>query len=257
VWNEDADSLNETLENQLENLKHSTSWNPRGRFLEVATDGSNEPAHLLAANICSVLWQVARIINVVVLIPNQFAYRPLHSMSTTKTKAAERLNLYTWFPFKLRACGEVHDVIQLDKWVFENNGSYSENANLYPAKVPKNFMDFPIKVGTFGMKPYVIMTKNYTQNDGSTAYKLTGLSVEILKFVCEKMNLTTVFLGASLNFELDSFVKLIAELDDGISDVLTGSVPLLPVLVTSSFEAAIPYIPFNVKMLVPCPKAIH
>ena len=29
VWNEEADSLNETLDNQLENLKYSTSWNPR------------------------------------------------------------------------------------------------------------------------------------------------------------------------------------------------------------------------------------
>jgi len=88
VWNEDAKSLNETLENQLENLKYSTSWNPRGRFLVVATDSSNEPAHLLAAHICSILWQLARIVNVVVLIPNQFAYRPLHAMSTTNTAPA-------------------------------------------------------------------------------------------------------------------------------------------------------------------------
>jgi len=57
------------------------------------------------------MWQIASIVNVVVLIPNQFAYRPLHAMSTTKTTAADRLNLYTWFPFKLGGCGEVQDVI--------------------------------------------------------------------------------------------------------------------------------------------------
>ena len=51
VWNEEAGSLNETLENQVENLKYSTSWNPRGRFLVVATERNNEPAHLLAAHI--------------------------------------------------------------------------------------------------------------------------------------------------------------------------------------------------------------
>jgi hypothetical protein len=73
VWNEEAGSLNETLDNQLENLKYSTSKNPRGRFLVVATGSSNGPAHLLAAHICSVLWQVARIVNVVVLIKNLFA----------------------------------------------------------------------------------------------------------------------------------------------------------------------------------------
>jgi len=56
--------------------------------------------------------------------------------------------------------------------------------------------------------------------------------------------------------EINSFVKQIGELDDGISDVVTGIIPLLPVIVTSSFEATIPYIHANVKMLVPCPKAI-
>jgi len=189
-------------------------------------------------------------------MPNKFAFRRLHSMSTTKTTAADRLNLYTWFPFKLGGCGDLHDVILLDEWVFENNGRFLENAHLYPAKVRKIFMGCPIIFGTFGNNPYIIMTENYTQNDGSTAYKLTGLSVEILKFVCEKMNLTTVFLAPSFNLEFDSFVKHIGELDDGISDVVTGIIPLLPVIVTSSFEATIPYIHANVKMLVPCPKAI-
>jgi len=91
----------------------------------VATENSNEPAHLLAAQICSILWQVARIVNVVVLIQNQFAHRPLHAMSTTKTTTSDRLNLYTWFPFKLGGCGEVEDVTLLDEWVFENNGRFS------------------------------------------------------------------------------------------------------------------------------------
>jgi len=256
VWNEVASTINETLENQVENLKYSTSWNPRGRFLVVATVSSNEPAHLLAANICSILWQLARIVNVVVLIPNQFAYRPLHAMSTTKTTAADRLNLYTWFPFNLGRCGEIQEVILLDKWVFENNGRFTGNAHLYPAKVPKNFMGCPIKSGILGIDPYVIMTENYTQTDGSTAYKLTGLSVEILKLVCEKMNLTTLFLAPSPNLDLDSFVNHREELDDGISDVLTGCIPLNLLFVTSSFDATIPYTFVNLKMLVPCPKAI-
>jgi hypothetical protein len=67
----------------------------------VATERSNEPVHLLAAHICSILWEVARIFNVVVLKSNLFANRALHALRTTKTTAADRLNLYTWFPFKL------------------------------------------------------------------------------------------------------------------------------------------------------------
>jgi hypothetical protein len=33
VWNAEVGSLNETLENQVENLKYSTSWNPEAGFL--------------------------------------------------------------------------------------------------------------------------------------------------------------------------------------------------------------------------------
>ena len=135
----------------------------------LATDSSNGPEQLLAAHICTVLWQVARIVNVVVLIPNQFAYRQLHALSNTKT-SADRLNMYTWFPFKLGVCGEIHDVILLDEWVFENNVTFSYNADLYPAKVPKNFMGCPLKIGTVGVDPSVIMAESFTHNDGSTTY---------------------------------------------------------------------------------------
>ena len=255
VWNGEAGSLNDTLENQVENMKYSTSWNPRGRFLVVATDKSNGSGHLLAAHICSVLWQVARIANVVVLIPKQNLYRPLYALSNTKT-SADRLNLYTWFPFKLGVCGEVKDVILLDEWVFENNGRFSYNANLYPAKVPNDLMGCPVKVGTIGIDPLVVMTENFTQNDGSTGYKMTGFSVEILKWVCEKLNLTYVSLPPSLNIEHHSYTKTLTELNEGISEVLTGLVPLIPFIVMSYFDATIPYLPVNINILVPCPKAI-
>jgi len=255
LWSGEGGSLNETLKNQLEILKYSPSWNPRGRFLVVVTDRNNETGHLIATHICSVMWQVARIVNGVVLIPNLLPYRPLNALSNTKT-SADRLNLYTWFPFKLGVCGEVQDVIVLDEWVFENNGRFSHNADLYPPKVPMNFMGCPIKVGTVGFEPYVIMTENYTQNNSSTAYKMTGLSVEIFKFVCENLNLTYVFLPPSLNIEYESYTKTFTELDESLSDVVLGMFPLSPLLVSSSFESTIPYFPGSFKVIVPCPKAI-
>jgi hypothetical protein len=262
VWNEEASSLNEKLEyqmkalvNQVLNLRYSTSWNPRGRFLVVAPDSSNEPPHVLAAHICYVLWRVATIVNVVVLVPNKFAYRPLHAMSTTNTAAADRLNLYTWFPFEMGICGELEDAILLDEWVFENNDRFSENADLYPVKVPNNFMGCPITVGALGIDPYVIVTENYTQNNGSTAYKLTGLSIEILKFVCDKINLTTVFLPPVLTVRNDLLEKQFVNLYESSSDVVTGFIPL-PRVVKSLYDVTIPYMHYSLKMHVPCPKAI-
>ena len=256
VWNEKADSLNETLGNQLDNLKYSASWNPRGRFLVVATDSSNGPAQLLASHICSILWQVARIINVVVLISNQFAYRPLRAVNTTKTTSADRLNLYTWFPFKFGRWGEIQDVILLDEWVFEDNSRFSVNAHLYPAKVPTDLMGLPIKVAVLGKDPGVIIAENCTQYDDSTAYKQTPMSVEIVLLACKKMNLTAIFLPPSLNLDLESFVKQFGNLEEGLSDVLTGFIPLAPIILTSSFEATIPFEYVTANMYVPCPKAI-
>ena len=111
----------------------------------VATERSNEPAHLLAALLCSILWQVARIVNVVVFIPNQFAYVLVHATRITKTKAADRLKLYTWFPFKFGRCGEVQEATLLDEWVIEQNGRFSENVRLYPANFPKISWVVPLK----------------------------------------------------------------------------------------------------------------
>jgi hypothetical protein len=164
--------------------------------------------------------------------------------------------LYTWFPFKLTEFGEVHDIILLDEWVFENNDRFLENAHLYPERVPKNYMGCPIKLGTFGKEPNIIMTENYTQNDGRNVYKLTGLSVEILKLVYEKMNLTIIFLATSIQINLESIAKSLCKLEDGLCDVLSAIIPLMPVFVTSSFDATIPYTYIEIKMLVPCPKAI-
>jgi hypothetical protein len=223
----------------------------------VATGSSNEPAQLLAAHICSVLWQVARIVNVLVLIPNQSAYRPLHAVSSTKTSAADRLNVYTWFPFKFGTCGETQEVFLIDEWLFESKEKFSKNAHPYPSKVPKNLMGCPLNVSTVGISPSVIMTENNTHNDGSTEYRLTGAAVEILELVGEKMNLTACFLPPLLKLELETTIKMIVELDEGLSDVLIGTIPLMPIVVTSSFEATIPYFHIDLKMLVPCPKPIH
>ena len=123
-------------------------------------------------------------------------------------------------------------------------------------KFPKNFMGFPIKVGTVGIDPYLTMTENYTHSVGRIPYKLTGLSVELLKLVCEKMNLTTVFLVPSPKMELDSYAKEFTELDKGLSNVLTGVIPLIPLVLTPSFDVTVPYTHIKVKMLVPCPKTI-
>jgi len=197
VWNEGASNLNETLENQVENLKYTTSLDPRGRFLVVVTDRNNVSAHLLATHICSILRLLARIFKVMVLIPNHIPYLPLNTRGTTKKPAADRLNLYTWFPSKFGRYGEVQVVILLDEWVFENNGKFSLHVLLYPAKVPKDFMGLPIILGLLTNDHSVKITENSTESDYRFARKAKYLCVKIVQLVCEKMKLTTIFRAPS------------------------------------------------------------
>jgi hypothetical protein len=55
--------------------------------------------------------------------------------------------------------------------------------------------------------------------------------------------------------ELDSYVKEDIELDEVLSDVLTGLLSLVPQILTNSFDVTIPHKHENVKIFVPCPKA--
>jgi len=176
-------------------------------------------------------------------------------VSTTKT-SAERLNLYTWFPSKFGSYGEVQDVILLDEWVIENNGRFSVNAYLYPAKVPTDCMGLPIKLAVIGKVHGVKITENSTENVYKVDPKAKYLGFEIVKSICEKMNLTTIFLPPSIYFSVDSYIKEFGDLNDGFSDILTGFIPLIPIVAMSSFDYTIPYEQVSVKMFVPCPKAI-
>jgi len=170
-----------------------------------------------------------------------FAYRPLYVKNTTKTPEADGLNLYTSFPFKRGRCGEAENIILLDGWVFEINDKFLENSTSFSCIISKGFQAFSINVAAIGIETVVIITENSTQNIFSNTYKSINIRVEIFKLFCEKMNKTKIFLPTSLDFNHESFAKEIGVLEEGLSDVLTRCVYLLPNFVTFSFETTIPY----------------
>jgi len=66
------------------------------------------------------------------------------------------------------------------------------------------------------------------------------------------MNLTTIFLAPSIDLDVDYFLKEFGDLEEGLSDVLTGFIPLIPSVLASSFDATITYEHISAKMFVPC-----
>ena len=62
--------------------------------------------------------------------------------------------------------------------------------------------------------------------------------------------MTTIFLEPSPEMNVDSYVRVIFEFEDGFSDVIVGTIPLMPVLVTSTFDPSIPYLYVQYKLFL-------
>jgi hypothetical protein len=166
------------------------------------------------------------------------------------------LDLYTGFPYQNGNCEKVKKITLVDQWVLENNGTFSENTNLYPSKIPNNFQKCVIKAASIGFHPFVSLISAETKEYGITVYEVRGLMIEYFLLSTRKMNLTVVFFQPLLNISLEAVVTEITKLMAGIADVLVGIIPLMPVVVSGRTEPSIPYISGAVKWFLPCPKPI-
>jgi hypothetical protein len=165
-------------------------------------------------------------------------------------------DLYTFFPYTTGNCGKVTDVIIVDKWLLQRNGRFDGDADLFPPKIPDDFMGCPIRVSTIGLKPFVIITDNYTQEDGSIAYNIRGLLVEPFLISIRQMNLSGVFLPQEMGYKLNPFI--IALTGQMIrSDILIGLFRLLPITPIPWFVYTIPQYSDSFSFFVPCPSRVH
>jgi hypothetical protein len=196
-----------------------------------------------ALKIYEIMWMEYKVVNTIVLIP---------SSSGNYTV----LDLYSGFPYQNRNCEKVKEITLVDQWVLENEGTFSENTNLYPSKIPNNFQKCVIKAGSIIFHPYVSLISAETKEDGNNMYEIRGLLFEYFLLSARKMNLTVVFLEPSLEISKDAIIKQVAKLAAGISDVFVGIIPLVPLVVSGITEPSIPYFSGAIKWYVPCPKPI-
>jgi hypothetical protein len=246
IWREQEDEdITDILRTQLIHLQQNEllQWNPRGRFVVVITDQDSSSLMSDALKIYEIMWMEYKAVNTVVLMPDSSGNYTV-------------LDLYTGFPYQNGNCEQVKEITLVDQWIIENNGRFSENKNLYPSKIPKNFQKCVIKVASIGFHPFVSLISAEKEEDGNTVYEVRGLMVEYFLLSIRKMNLTVVFLEPSLRITFEAAMTQFAQLAAGIADVVVGFVPLLPIVVTGKFEPSIPYFSSTLKWFVPCPKSI-
>ena len=233
IWprHEDTDVM-ETLRDQVENLKvaESGSWNPRGKFLVVVADSIGVSPKELGLQIYVELWKEHFIIDNTILIAVHDNYIPTSGKNYTGGLRKDTLDLYTGLPYERGRCGDVTDVTLLDQWRLRN-GTFIRNANFFPLKITDNFHGCQIRVATFGLPPYIILTGKSTDRDGNVVYKLGGLAVQNMLLAADKMNVTLFFLKPSLRLAMVEGGIEAVNLINMRSDILIGTMPLLPLYV--------------------------
>jgi len=231
IWpkHEDAGVL-ETLRDHLETLKEAegASWNPRGKFLVVVADSIGVSSKELGLQIYEVLWKEHFIIDNTILIAVRDNYVPINDKNYTDGLRKNTLDLYTGFPYEQGRCVNVTGVNLLDQWRL-HNGTFIHNARLSPPpKTTENFHGCQIRVSSYGIPPYIILTGNSTDSDGNVVYKLGGLAVQNLRLAVDKMNVTVVFLKPSLKLAIQEALYESVNLANRMSEIAIGTMPLLP-----------------------------
>ena len=202
------------------------------------------------------MWKEHFIIDNTILIATRDNYVPINGKNYTDGLRKDTLDLYTGFPYEPGKCGDVTDVTLLDQWRLQN-GTFIHNANLFPQKITEIFHGCQFRVGSAGIPPYLILTANSTDSDGNVVYKLGGLAVQNLLLAVDKMNVTVVFRKPLLGLDVEGSFREAGNLADGMYDIVIGPVPLIPVVVSSTFQPTIPYDYTTAKWFVPCPQHVE
>jgi hypothetical protein len=201
------------------------------------------------------LWKEHFVMDNTILIAARDNYVPINGKNYTDVLRKDTLDLYTGLPYECGRCGNVTDVTLLDEWRLLN-GTFIHNANLFPMKNTDNFHGCQIRVASFGIPPYIILTGNTTDSDGNVVYKLGGLAVQNLLLAVDKMNVTLVFRKPSLKLAYEEAAHEAGNLAAKNSDIVIGIMPLLPVYLSTWFQPTIPFEYTALKWFVLCPQPV-
>ena len=92
--------------------------------------------------------------------------------------------------------------------------------------------------------------------DGNVVYQLGGLAVQNMLLAADKINVILVFLKPSLRLAVLEAAFELENLLERKSDIVNGTMPLLPLFVSTWFQPTIPYEDTAAKWFVPCPQPV-
>jgi hypothetical protein len=203
------------------------------------------------------MWETGKIANVTILITNSTEHVTQSYTSHEAVQESKTIDIYTAFPYKRGNNGKGTETNAIDKWILENNGRFSRNADFHHTTTTDEFMGCPIKVFTVGPESFFIYTDKHKQEDGSILYNAGGLLIEPFLIPFLKMYFTVIFLPASLNSSIDVLLKIDNNLMEVLSVIIVGLIPVTIYVKLADTNHTIPNTVSRVRMFVPCPFREH
>ena len=118
LFSEDKEGLLAQLEDILRKLTQTKSWNQKTKFIVLTSNMSNITSSEFVMNVCKVMWETGRIINIVVIvyaIENVLQENIFKPRNTDRTQTV--LETYTWFPYQKGNCKEPTNIELINKFL--------------------------------------------------------------------------------------------------------------------------------------------
>lgn len=175
---------------QVKRLRNEWDWNPRAKFLISVTNAQVNSTEELAADLFAELWRW-RVVNAIVMSPASGPYNETE------------LEIYTWFPYHPPGrCGNVRDVVVLDRWIVDGrgNGNFLYNASLFPEKVPNDLQGCPIIASVFELQPAVMSKRGMAQGSVSAHTVFNeGIEIRLLQELAKSRNMSIEYTQPSMD----------------------------------------------------------
>jgi hypothetical protein len=197
------------------------------------------------------MWNMNKIVNIVILIPNSEA----SMLNGSATGEVVKLDVFTWFPYRAGSCIEPTEVVLLDHCLLDGQGKLSEKVAFFPSKVPNNLNDCPFRVSTTHYEPYVILTSNSTDTNGSTTYSYRGLNIEYIRLFSEAVNMTVKFLPPGEENFINAHLRQLVDVMEGSADIAAGRFHYHPSVIPFG-DPTIPFLFDVIRWYVPCPRPV-
>ncbi|PSN37378.1 Ionotropic receptor 609 [Blattella germanica] len=237
------DDLINDLETQFFYIIRSFSFNPRAKYILIVSNNQGTDGESLAFELVKTFWNLAKIVNFVFVINGLEAARQ------------NVLNLYTWYPYINGACNEVDKVVLVDQWKFSDGGHFSRKSDLFSYKFPKNVDFCSLVVASAGPEPYVVLLRNYTNEDGNPAYEVEGMSLNLITLFAKDYNFSIIYRPPIIEINVHKILMEMAFIFAGSGDILTGLIPLVAPTVSLA-DITFPNFFESVLWLIPCPQPL-